>query len=48
MRILRGRWRGILLSYLKGPAQLLGTEYCLLRSPGSAEFELPFSSTTGR
>lgn len=42
------RWRGILLSYLKGPAQLLGTEYCSPRSPGSAEFELPFPFVTGR
>ena len=48
MRILRGRWRGILLSYLIGPAQLLGAEYCSLRSPGSVAFELPFSFVTGR
>lgn len=47
-RILRGRWRGILLSYLKDPTQLLGTEHCLLRSLGSIEFELPFPFVAGR
>lgn len=48
MRTLRGRWRGILLSYLKGPVQLLRREHCSQRSPDSAEFELPFSFVTGR